>query len=75
MDYQSAEDTCQDTLEGGGWVLRPASEDEIDQITMELVIRHEGEQLEYWIDRNTAENLTFNMDRQATQPGRNANKN
>ena len=70
MDYKSAEEVCQDTLEGGGWVFSLTSQHELDQLTTELVIRHEGEQLEYWLYQNTTSNITSNLEAQTPQPGR-----
>ena len=60
---------CQDELEGGGWVLSLESQAEINDIATELVIRHEGPELEYWVFGNITDNFTLSTISPLPQPG------
>ena len=51
-----AEEMCNDHLYGGHLVEIDSLE-EMDMIARELVIRHVGEQFEYWAAGNITENL------------------
>ena len=69
MDMKTALQTCQNELEGGGWVLSVESQSEMDDIATELVIRHEGTELEYWVFGNITDNFTLSQLTVPPQPG------
>ena len=70
MDMDTALNSCQQELEGGGWLLSIESQTEIDDIAMELVMRHEGTELEYWVFGNITDNFTSSLITVPPQPGR-----
>ena len=70
MNMTRALQTCQNELEGAGWVLIVESHAEIDAISMELVIRHEGAELEYWVFGNVTDNFTRSDTSVPTQLGK-----
>ena len=69
MNMTTALQTCQNELEGGGWVLSVESRSEMDDISTELVIRHEGTELEYWVYGNITDNFTMSQLTVQPQPG------
>ena len=69
MNMTTALNTCQNELEGGGWVMSVKSESEINEIATELVMRHEGYELEYWVFGNVTDNFTLSQLSSPPQPG------
>ena len=69
MNFTTAIQACQNELEGGGWVLGFESDARIDAIATELVIRHEGSELEYWVYGNITDNFTLSHTADPPQPG------
>ena len=61
LTYAEAVTTCQSSLNGDGRLLNLMSTEEISQIETELIIRHEGAELEYWVDVSTSSETILNL--------------
>ena len=70
MGMKKALQTCQNELEGGGWVLRVEPQAEIDEIASELVNRHKRTELEYWVFGSMTYNFTLPNITVTPHPGR-----
>ena len=70
MNMTAALQACQNELEGGGWVLSIESEAEIVDIGSELLIRHEGTELEYWVFGNITDNFIHSQISTPPQSGK-----
>ncbi len=58
MTRDEAEDACWSAMDDGGWLLDISSREEIDEIARELIIRHIGGDLHYWVYGNVTDNVT-----------------
>ncbi len=70
VTMEEAELICGRTLPGGGKLLEVYSQDELDEIDFELIIRHRGYKFQYWLFGSLDEAFLYHKIEHMPEPGK-----
>ena len=70
VTMEEAELICGRTLPRGGKLLEVYSQDELDEIDFELIIRHRGYDFQYWLFGSLDEAFLYHKIERMPNPGR-----